>query len=89
MLSELWFDATMWWHRSSFFQWLLGLAFLILAGLVLSEVGQRHREINSNGAIAANVCLAAAGTDLKFRESLYREMGSSTSHECKHRNVSR
>jgi uncharacterized membrane protein len=89
MLSELWFDFMTWKRHSSFFQWLLGVALLIAVGLVLNQVAKKHHDLNPNAAITANVCLAAAGTDLKLGESLYREMASSRSHECKDGKVSR
>lgn len=90
MLSELWFDFMTWERRSSFFQWLLGVALLIAVGLVLSQVAKKHHEPGPNAAITAQVCLAAAGTDLKLGESLYHEVASSTSsHKCKDGKVSR
>jgi hypothetical protein len=89
MLSELWFDVMTWRRRSSFFQWLLGVGLLIVVGLVLNQIAKKYREPNSKAAITANVCLAAAGTDLKLGESLYREMASSRSQGCKAGKVSR
>jgi hypothetical protein len=89
MLRDLWFDVLMWKRGSALFQWLLGLALLILVGFLLRAADKEQRVEVAKGETTANACLAAAGSDLKLGESLNREMISSATKHCRSGKVSR
>jgi hypothetical protein len=75
-LLDIWFDATQIYQRSSFSQWLLGVALTILAGLLLYNFGDSKPVSGSERSANANACLEAAGSDLKRGELMYHDMAT-------------
>jgi hypothetical protein len=74
MFSELWCDSVAIWKRSSFSQWLIGLALMILAGLLLYASGDSKPSAAGSHMARADSCLQAAGSDLKLGELSHHEM---------------
>jgi hypothetical protein len=76
ILSELRYNATMIWRRSSFSQWLLGVGLLTFVWLLLYSFGGAKANRVGNHVAKADSCLQAAGSDLKRGELLVHEMGA-------------
>jgi hypothetical protein len=62
------------WRRSSFSQWLIGVALLLVVWLVLYAFGGTRANATANRVAKADRCLQAAGSDLKHGELLVHDM---------------
>ena len=72
MFSDVWFEGGAVWRRSSFSQWLIGTALMILAGLLLYALGDSRANTVDHMA-NADRCLQVAGSDLKLGALAYHD----------------
>ena len=76
-LKNLRFNALTIWQRSSFSQWLIGVALLLLVWLLLYAFGGTRATSAANRRVAkVDRCLQAAGSDLKHGELLVHDMNT-------------
>jgi hypothetical protein len=76
ILRDFRFNALTIWRRSSFSQWLIGVALLLLVWLLLYAFGGTRTAAANRHVAQADRCLQAAGSDLKHGELLVHDMNT-------------